>query len=170
MWAVESTQQVTVTLLLDTGADIDIKTKDGYTALHLATFVGCEAIVRLLLSKGANITAEAQWRRDNDEEKEEDDDKYDDEYDDEDDRQNSGGANASAIKLRRARLLEKQVVVEEKSKEMPKLTAYQLAVIGGHKSLQRLLMDARHQESGSAVTYSHFPPGLPTNVGSSSGS
>jgi hypothetical protein len=46
-----------VTLLLDRGADINAKDKDGVTALWLAVCKGYEEIVTLLLDRGADIKA-----------------------------------------------------------------------------------------------------------------
>ena len=45
-------------LLLDGGIDVNIRNNDGVTALHLACqtpWLGSEAIVRILLDRGANI-------------------------------------------------------------------------------------------------------------------
>ncbi len=44
-------------LLLDKGANIETKDKDGWTPLLSATVNGHEAVVQLLLDKGANIEA-----------------------------------------------------------------------------------------------------------------
>ena len=43
--------------LLDRGADVDIRTCSGETALHAAAHAGHEAIILLLLDNGANATA-----------------------------------------------------------------------------------------------------------------
>jgi hypothetical protein len=48
-------------LLLDYGADIDSKDKDGGTALHWAATYGHEAMERLLLKKGVNTDAMNDW-------------------------------------------------------------------------------------------------------------
>ena len=47
----------TVSLLLDNGADINAKNRDGQTALHVAAKYGHDAIVSLLLDNGADIEA-----------------------------------------------------------------------------------------------------------------
>ncbi len=43
-------------LLLDAGADVNAKQHGGFTALHAAAGNGCEAMVDLMLSRGANKT------------------------------------------------------------------------------------------------------------------
>jgi ankyrin repeat protein len=49
-----------VKLLLDSGANVDAKDKNGDTPLIWAARYRCEAIVKLLLDRGANIDAEAE--------------------------------------------------------------------------------------------------------------
>ena len=44
-------------LLLDRGADINVKDKYGKTALHLAASCGYKAKAQLLLDRGADISA-----------------------------------------------------------------------------------------------------------------
>ena len=44
-------------LLIESGADLEVKNKDGSTALHVASFFGRVEIVRALLDKGVNINA-----------------------------------------------------------------------------------------------------------------
>lgn len=51
------TDQATATLLLDAGAQIDARTKDGSTALMSAVFSSRVEFVRFLLNAGANINA-----------------------------------------------------------------------------------------------------------------
>lgn len=45
-----------VALLLEHGADVNVKSRDGGTALHAAAFLGRVETVKLLLEKGANTT------------------------------------------------------------------------------------------------------------------
>ena len=45
-----------VALLLEHGADVNVKSRDGGTALHAAAFLGRAEIVKLLLDKGADTT------------------------------------------------------------------------------------------------------------------
>ena len=44
-------------LLIEAGAEIESKTKYGYTALHLAAQYGHKLIIELLLERGANPNA-----------------------------------------------------------------------------------------------------------------
>ncbi|KAI9853716.1 MAG: hypothetical protein M1813_001832 [Trichoglossum hirsutum] len=44
-------------LLLEKGADLNVKTYDGRTALHLAAEKGHETVVQLLLEKGGAVNA-----------------------------------------------------------------------------------------------------------------
>ena len=44
-------------LLIESGADLELKNKDGSTALHVASFFGRVEIVRALLDKGVNSNA-----------------------------------------------------------------------------------------------------------------
>lgn len=46
-----------VARLLDAGAGIDDKTRDGFTALHYAAFFGHPALARLLVDRGADVDA-----------------------------------------------------------------------------------------------------------------
>lgn len=46
-----------VTALLDSGASADMPDPDGWTALHLAAYEGSEAVMQVLLSRGADISA-----------------------------------------------------------------------------------------------------------------
>ena len=45
-----------VALLLEHGADVNVRSRDGGTALHAAAFLGRAETVKLLLEKGANTT------------------------------------------------------------------------------------------------------------------
>ena len=45
-----------VALLLEHGADVNVRSRDGGTALHAAAFLGRTETVKLLLGKGANTT------------------------------------------------------------------------------------------------------------------
>lgn len=49
-----------VSLLVDKGANIESKTRDGLTPLHCAARSGHEAVVDMLLEKGAPITAKTK--------------------------------------------------------------------------------------------------------------
>jgi hypothetical protein len=49
--------EAVVQLLLDNGANIDVKDNNGETALHWVCGAGREAVARLLLDKGADISA-----------------------------------------------------------------------------------------------------------------
>lgn len=51
-----------VSLLLDKGANIEAKTRDGLTPLHCAARSGHETVVDMLLEKGAPITAKTKVR------------------------------------------------------------------------------------------------------------
>ena len=46
--------------LLKRGASVKAKTRDGFTALHVAALVGCKAVMRQLLGGGANVKAKAR--------------------------------------------------------------------------------------------------------------
>lgn len=46
-----------VQLLIDRGADVEVKTNDGRTLLHIAALAGNEKIIRLLMDIGADIKA-----------------------------------------------------------------------------------------------------------------
>jgi hypothetical protein len=45
-------------LLLENGADVDVKSTDGLTPLHLAARRGLRVMVRLLIHKGADIESD----------------------------------------------------------------------------------------------------------------
>jgi ankyrin repeat protein len=47
-----------VKLLLEKGANVDVRNRDGRTALHGAVQMGIERVVRLLLEYGAAINAQ----------------------------------------------------------------------------------------------------------------
>ena len=47
------------------GADVTAETKDGWTALHAVALYGHEAVIQLLLEKGASIAAEIDMSRQN---------------------------------------------------------------------------------------------------------
>jgi ankyrin repeat protein len=53
--------QRSVKILLDSGADVDARARDGGTALTLAAENGHEAVVRLLLEYRADVNAEARY-------------------------------------------------------------------------------------------------------------
>ncbi len=56
-WAVMMRQTEAAELLLQHGADINGRNRDGNTALHLAIFLGYAEIAELLIKNGADITA-----------------------------------------------------------------------------------------------------------------
>lgn len=49
-----------VSLLIDKGANYEAKTRDGLTPLHCAARSGHEAVVDMLLEKGAPITSKTK--------------------------------------------------------------------------------------------------------------
>ena len=53
-WAVYKDHKDIVQMLLSCNADVSLGDTDGDTALHLAAMLGCEAVVKALLAKGAN--------------------------------------------------------------------------------------------------------------------
>lgn len=55
--AAQAAHRTLITLLLDSGADIDARDLSGSTALHYATAYGDEHAVKLLLDRGADIEA-----------------------------------------------------------------------------------------------------------------
>jgi len=57
--AVEKGDTVTVQTLLTQGADVNEKSKDGWTALTIAAMKGHVAIVRMLLAAGADVNAKS---------------------------------------------------------------------------------------------------------------
>lgn len=56
-WAAMMGQTEAVQLLLENGADVNIKSRDGGTPLHDAAFFGRTDVVKLLLENGANLEA-----------------------------------------------------------------------------------------------------------------
>jgi Acyltransferase family/Ankyrin repeats (3 copies) len=54
-WAALNGRRDAVALLLDRGAPVDSRNRDGHTALHGAAFMGYDEIVRLLLARGADV-------------------------------------------------------------------------------------------------------------------
>lgn len=61
IWASGNGDVDMVQLLIDNGADINIKNKDGYTALIWASSEGHLDVVRLLLDAGANANIKDNW-------------------------------------------------------------------------------------------------------------
>ena len=59
MSAIENTQSVAF-LLLDIGSDVNVRARDGSTALHLAAFKREAAVAAMLLRKGASIDAKTE--------------------------------------------------------------------------------------------------------------
>jgi hypothetical protein len=53
-----TTMKGTIILLIEGGADLTLRCPDGRTALHLASSKGHEDVIRALLDKGADPTAE----------------------------------------------------------------------------------------------------------------
>lgn len=53
-WAALNNQRELVTLLLDRGTPVDIRSRDGHTALHGAAFFGYAEVTRILLERGAD--------------------------------------------------------------------------------------------------------------------
>lgn len=56
-WAAMAGQTEAVQFLLENGADVNIKSRDGGTPLHGAAFFGRTDVVKLLLENGANLEA-----------------------------------------------------------------------------------------------------------------
>ena len=56
-WATMSGQTDAAKLLIEKGADVDGRNRDGATALHSAAFLGRVETVKLLLEKGADVNA-----------------------------------------------------------------------------------------------------------------
>lgn len=56
-WAALNGQTATCQLLLDQGSPVDVRGRDGHTALHGAAFMGHPEIVELLLQRGADPNA-----------------------------------------------------------------------------------------------------------------
>ena len=56
-WAAMAGQTEAVQVLLENGADVNIKSRDGGTPLHDAAFFGRTDVVKLLLENGANLEA-----------------------------------------------------------------------------------------------------------------
>ena len=56
-WAVLCGHTAVARVLIEMGADIDVKYRDGWTALHYAALNGHEAVVRHLLEVKADIDA-----------------------------------------------------------------------------------------------------------------
>ncbi|KAK5659169.1 hypothetical protein OQA88_1259 [Cercophora sp. LCS_1] len=56
-WAVDQGHKAMVRVLLEGGADVDVKDRDGWTPLHTAAHKGREAMVGVLLEGGADIEA-----------------------------------------------------------------------------------------------------------------
>ena len=56
-WAALNGRRESVALLLERGAPVDGRGRDGHTALHGAAFMGHAEVVRLLLERGADVNA-----------------------------------------------------------------------------------------------------------------
>ena len=56
-WAALHGHTDAVDLLLELGADVNVRNQDGATALHLAAFLGRAKTVDLLLNRGADVNA-----------------------------------------------------------------------------------------------------------------
>ena len=56
-WAALHGHTDAVDLLLELGADVNVRNQDGATALHLAAFLGRAKTVDLLLNRGADVSA-----------------------------------------------------------------------------------------------------------------
>jgi ankyrin repeat protein len=50
-----------VEMLLEAGADIETKARNGFTTLHIAAFLGWKPVVQELLKRGADPAVETQW-------------------------------------------------------------------------------------------------------------
>jgi hypothetical protein len=59
-WAALNGRREVVVFLLDRGAPVDGRSRDGHTALHGASFLGESEIVDLLLARGADVQAASQ--------------------------------------------------------------------------------------------------------------
>ena len=60
-WAISKQWIDIVKILLDSGADTEIKDKDGRTALHLAVSIENKQIIQMLLDAGANKETKNYW-------------------------------------------------------------------------------------------------------------
>ena len=58
-WAVLNGQTAVSQLLLDQGSPVDIRSRDGHTALHGAAFLRNPELVQLLLQRGADVNAKS---------------------------------------------------------------------------------------------------------------
>lgn len=159
-------QLAVVKLLLEIGVDVEAKTRDESTALHLTTLKREKVVVQQLLERGASVEAKTQAKftalhiatfmgceavmqllleREADVEAEaqwrglEDGDDEDDEDGDEYD---DGMADTTGVKslskLLRQLLLEQGTVTNE-ARAQHELTTRQLAASGRHVAVQRLL-------------------------------
>ena len=54
-----------IKLLLDNGADVNTKNKDGWTPIYPASWKGHAETVKLLIDHGANVNARHGWRSPN---------------------------------------------------------------------------------------------------------
>ncbi|KAJ4168311.1 hypothetical protein NW754_013645 [Fusarium falciforme] len=57
LWAAMNGHEAVARLLLEKGADLEVKDRNGYTLLMLAALKGHEAVARLLLERGADLEA-----------------------------------------------------------------------------------------------------------------